>query len=267
MWSEVKILVPPDALEKVFPASRRGPHADQARNITARLNELAGYPLPNRFFNYDEQGRPLGQRPSVRFGSFQAGISVQGVGREGCDLVESIAHHVRRLWSLHLGQPLTEHRYSGQCDMRWAERPVNYYVHQLLLDTPADWWVDHGDAKQRLMGFAADAIKRYIIAEAQGPHRGDPVIEGSEVQNELPDLMVHVTSMDAVNLKQINPGTDNKAVVACAKSVRFQLPVSLSGIWHVGRFTSRGFGKIRREFQVNQFNEHANPLRNRREGE
>lgn len=265
MWSEVKIQFPPDALEKVFPASRRGPHADEARNITARLNELSGFPLPNQFFNYDDQGKPLSQRPSVRFGAFKAGISIQGVGREGCDMVESMAHHVRRMWSLHLGRVLAEHRYCGQCDIRWSDRPVGYYIHQLILDTPRGWWIDQADAKQRLIPIAADAIKRHLIAEVQGVHRGDLVIDGSDVQNELPDLMVYISDIEAVNLKQINPGATNKAVAVCAKSVHFQLPVSLYGIWHASRFSARGFGKIRREMGDGRLAEHASPIRNPRD--
>jgi hypothetical protein len=260
VWSESKILIPAHVLERVFPKEAGGVHAPDARNVTARLNEAAGFPLPNLFFHYDPAGKPLGGRPLVRFGSFSAGISVQGVGEEGADLVEGAAHHVRRLWSRHLDTPLVEQRYSGQCSIDWSARPVDYYIHQLLVDPPASWWeARHG--LEELKPVLAQAIKRSLLAEIESLHGRSPGVVNSDVLNEIDGVAVELVSVDSLRFKHLNPGSGGKAALPCARGVRFRLPVSLSGVWHLGRLCSRGFGKVRRDFGAGRLGDHADPFR------
>lgn len=260
MWSESKILIPVHVLEQVFPKGGGGPHAPEARNVTARLNEAAGFPLPNQFFHYDITGKPLGGRPLVRFGSFSAGISVQGVGEDGADLVESAAHHVRRLWSGHLGVPLSEQRYSGQCSIDWAGRPVDYYIHQLLVEPPNAWW-EARQGLEELKPFLAQTIKRSLAAEIDSLHGRSPRVVNSDVLNEIDGIAVEIVSVESLRFKHLNPGGGSKATLPCARSVRFRLPVSLGGVWHFGRLSARGYGKVRRDFGSGRLGEHADPFR------
>lgn len=257
MWSESKVLLPPTLMGELFPKNRNVVRAPVFRNMTAKLNEAAGYPLPNTFFNYGSTGRPLQGRPPVRFGAFSTGLAVQGVGPQGAEMVDSMAHHVRRIWSTHVGAPLVEHRYSGRNALRWAARPAEYLIHQLAFDLPKGWWIDQPQAKLTLLPHLAALIKRGLTAEVDDIHRNDMSIHGSDVLNEIDDMMIDIVSIDGVGLTKVNPGTTNRAVLPYAYGVRFKLTIDIDGIWHVGRLSARGFGKIRRVLACGSLCEHA----------
>jgi len=261
MWREIKIPLPQHVLDQVFPSSRGGTHSEDVRNITANLNELADFPLPNLFFNYDEKGRPRNDRAPVRFGSFDKGISVQGVGIDGAKLIESSGHIVRRLWSLAHRTALQEHHYSGKNAIGWAPRPTTYYIHKLVLDNPKGWMRDQPDAKNALMAVAEKAIKASLLREIDNLHGHDPQISGSDVLSEWDEIQFHVSSIESITLCMVNPGSANKAVMPAAKGVRFTSTVDLAGIWHLGRMGARGCGKVRRDFGNGRLGEHADPFK------
>lgn len=249
MWQEIKIPLPEDVLARVFPPQRGGPRGDDARNITAHLNELAGYPLPNQFFNYNDKGQPLNGRPPVRFGSFSRGISVQGVGVQGCDLLRSCGHHVRHLWSVKNDVPLREVRSSGRNAISWSPRPIDYFVHQMAVDPPKQWLHLGKEAKfdvQDLKPLLQESIKRSLMAEIRCLHGEDPSIDGSEVLSQWDDVRIDVIDVARLGFHPTHTSRASKAVLPAVKHVRFRAAIKLDGIWHVGRMSSRGLGLVRR---------------------
>lgn len=246
MWIEAQIHLPDDALERIFPAERGGPHASEARNLTARLNEEAGHPLPPVFFHYDGQGRSLPGRPSVRFGSFRRGISVQGVGTEGVELVDSLAHRLRRMWSDHAGAPLQERRSSGTNAIRWSPFARRYLIHGLAIDAPQPWTFSKEGWLEELRPVMAKAVVNGIIAQVDSNHADDASIRDSEVLSELDQVVVGIDGAERVAFKSLNTKAEgNKAAIVVCRRVELTLPFELEGVWHVGRLPSRGFGLIR----------------------
>lgn len=248
MWLEAKIQLPSEALERIFPLARGGTHADEARNITARLNEAAGNPLPPEFFHYDAAGHPMHGRPPVRFGSFTRGVSVVGVGARGADLVDSLAHRFRRMWSDHVGSPLLETRYSGKNAVRWSY-PRRYIVHGLAVEPPQPWSFTKDDWFETLKPLIAKAIASGLLAEAESVHGEDSSISNSEVLSEFGAHCVGVLSCERLGFKALHASKSGKehgkAAIAVCRRVEFTLPIDLDGTWHVGRLPSRGFGLIR----------------------
>ena len=246
MWIEAKIHLPDEALERLFPADRGGTHAAEARNLTAKLNEAAGFPLPPEFFHYDGNGKSLTGRPAVRFGSFTRGISVYGVGTQGVDLVDGLAHRMRRMWSDHVGQPLLETRASGSNAIRWSGYPRKYFIHALALDVKQPWTFLKEDWLDVLRPAMARAVINGNASQVDSNHAAHASLRDSEVVSELDQLELGITGGEKVGFKRLNTNSEvsNAAVVVC-KKVELVLPFELEGVWHVGRLPSRGFGLIR----------------------
>lgn len=245
MWLEVKVRLPDKALGAIFPAARGGTHASDVRNITAVLNEAAGNPLPPEFFHYDKAGRPRHGRPPVCFGSYAGGVSVVGVGKEGVDLVDSHGHHFRRMWSNKVGQPLLESRYSGENAIRWSPYPRKYLVHGLAIEPPQPWTFTRENFRQALDPIMSKAILAGIIAQADSNHADDPLIQGSDVLNELDEIQVGITGCERLTLRSLEHAKSGRAAIVVCRRVEFELPFELQGVWHVGRLPSRGFGLVR----------------------
>lgn len=245
MWLEIKVSLPDEAREKIFPSASGGTHASDARNITAKLNEEAGNPLPPEFFHYDKQGRPRHGRPPVRFGSFSKGISVVGVGTEGVDLVDSLGHKFRRMWSEKIGTPLLESRFSGKNAIRWSTYPRRYLVHGLAIDPPQPWNFDKNNFREQLDPIMAKSILEGIKAQVDTNHADDDGIQGSEVLNELDQMRVGITGCERVTFRSLEHAKSGRAAIVVCRRVEFELPIELEGVWHVGRLPSRGFGLIR----------------------
>lgn len=245
MWLEVKISLPDGVREQIFPAASGGTHASDVRNITAKLNEAAGNPLPPEFFHYDAAGRPRHGRPPVRFGSFSKGISVVGVGAEGVDLVDSLGHKFRRLWSDKVGKPLLESRFSGANAIRWSKYPRKYLVHGLAIDPPQPWGFSKENFREQLDPLMAKMILSGIQAQIDTNHADDDSIQGSEVLNELDQMRVGITGCERLTFRSLEHAKNGRAAIVVCRRVEFELPIELEGVWHVGRLPSRGFGLIR----------------------
>ena len=246
MWIEAKIHLPDAALEWLFPASRGGTHPAEARNNKAKLNEEAGFPLPPEFFHYDSQGKSLTGRPAVRFGSFTRGISVYGVGAQGVDLVDGLAHRLRRMWSDHVGQPLVETRASGTNAIRWSGYPRKYLVHALAIDVKQPWTFSKENWLEELRPAISKAVIGGIVALGDSKHAGDASIRGFEGGSELGQVEGGITGGEKVGFKRLNTNAEeSRAAVVVCKKVELVLPFELEGVWHVGRLPSRGFGLIR----------------------
>lgn len=245
MWLELKVHLPAEALERIFPASSGGTHASDARNITAKLNDGAGNPLPPEFFHYSQPGRPRHGRPPVCFGTFSKGISVVGVGAEGVDLVDAYGHKLRRMWSEMVGAPLLESRFSGTNAIRWSAYPRKYLIHGLAIDPPQPWSFDRNNFREQLDPVMAKAILAGIKAQVDSIHADDSSIQGSEVLNELDQLRVGITGCERLVFRSLEHSPSGRAAIVVCRRVEFEMPIELEGVWHVGRLPSRGFGQIR----------------------
>lgn len=245
MWLELKVSLPDEARERIFPVASGGTHASDARNITAKLNEAAGNPLPPAFFHYDEVGRPRHGRPPVCFGTFTKGISVVGVGAEGVDLVDAYGHKLRRMWSEKVGAPLLESRFSGTNALRWSAYPRKYLIHGLAIEPPQPWSFDRTNFRDQLDPIMAKAILAGIQAQVDSNHADDSSIQGSEVLNELDQLRVGITGCERLTFRSLEHSKSGRAAIVVCRRVEFEIPIELQGVWHVGRLPSRGFGQIR----------------------
>jgi len=247
MWIDMQLSVPHEAATRLF----GGPDKSSFRPLLARLNGDAGNPIPSEFFNY-RNGSPVSGMAPVRFGSTRGGVRIYGVGQRGFDLVEGHVRDVRRLVSDHASLPLAIALTTGSNRVGVAAAPQSYRIASLVFETRhmRQWWLSVKDRITRspqdvelpeVRAAVLAAVTSGLARQLSDLHASEAGIAVDPDGNDI-ELAEH--PWELVKIERLSHlAGPQPALMAIGVELRSAL--RLDGVWHVGRYCSRGYGQLR----------------------
>lgn len=254
MYLEIDFPLEPAQRRQLLGRDEGGSHDFRkaiARGATQlAIPEAAIQPL----MNYGPGGVPLDGQAPIWFSTYPRGVRVTAIGERGVGLLSEAIGQLHKIICAGAGGIVPMIPRSGDVTIGLSH-PRTYYCGTFAFaykHRKAEWWKRLDEAKKDPAAFLAlpgvrdelaDIIKRSLIRGVTDLH-GESALEAGDAEVSLEDLearlLIRVDS--AQRLLFVEEG---KGRTLALKGLELTTNAELSGPWAVGRFASRGCGRLR----------------------